>query len=188
MQNVRGRWGSLRIIEEDTADIKSEVLLRMTLKEAYNKDRSLLFKVMYGGPIAIGYLEVSLYYELKGRWRLRLEILTNEQFLPSSDTMHPLIVGPATPEVKLSSHTFLQLWSKKLGIPGALELLPRDKRSIKNGAEFDRRHPFIGVYLIHRPLWLLFLILVGACVMMGIIGARWKSTDVWRRSRILRET
>lgn len=52
----------------------------MALKEAYNKDRSLLSKVLYGDPIAIGYIKVSLYYELKGCWRLRLEILTNEQF------------------------------------------------------------------------------------------------------------
>ncbi len=78
LQNVRGGWGSFRIIEQDIVGIKSEKSLGMALEEAYNKDRSLLFRFLYGDSIAIGYLKVSLYHELKGCWRLRLEILINE--------------------------------------------------------------------------------------------------------------
>ena len=75
--------------------------------------------------------------------------------------------------------TTLQIWSSasKEENPGALKLLPRDVRSLKMGAEIDPRNPFIGVYLTHRPWWLLCLIVVAACIMMGIIGARWKATD-----------
>ena len=121
----------------------------MALEEAYDKDRSLLSKVLYGDPIAIGYIKVSLNYELKGCWRLRLEILTNEQFHLSSDKIHALIDGPTTPVSKLSSHAFLQIWSSanKEEKSGALKLLSRDGRSIKRGAEIDPRNPFIGIYL-----------------------------------------
>ncbi len=176
LQNVRGWWGPFEIIEQDAFNIPTEADLRDKLYKMYNEKQGPFFKLLYGNPIGVGYIQVSLYYNLKGHWRLQVEILTNEQFHPSSDGLRAITQGPVTPELKMSSHAFLRFWSSthKERERGALDILPLDERSIKEGGNCSPREPFVGIYPIHRPWWILFVFFVCFGIPVGIF---WKSAD-----------
>lgn len=93
-------------------------------------------------------------YRLDGRDVRSLENSTSEQFHLSPNRIHALIDGPTTPETKLSSHPFLQMWSSanKEEEPGALLLLPHDVRSIKRGTEMNRNKSSVAEEIKERPL------------------------------------
>ena len=78
----------------------------------------------------------------------------------------------------MSSHAFRRFWSKRNPETnrGTLDISPVNARSIAS-RNFDPQKSFIGINLIHRLLWLLFLFAVCYCAFVGILGKFWKSTD-----------